>query len=89
MRRDLELDWEPAGLTLEAPDRSQLREMFRRFEFRGLLNRIDELEDALPPPRLRIVGTAVPWSEGELPQREGRSGSRSPTAASRSRRRRA
>jgi len=29
---------------------SELREMFRRFEFRGLLNRIDLLEEAVPAP---------------------------------------
>jgi DNA polymerase-1 len=75
MRRDLELDWEPSGLTLEAPDRSQLREIFRRFEFRGLLNRIDDLEDAIPSAApVRVVGTAVPWSEGELPQVKERAG---------------
>src|SRR5881409_3191326 len=33
MRRDLELDCDPAALVLEPPDRSQLREMFRKFEF--------------------------------------------------------
>src|ERR687888_594108 len=32
MRRDLELDCDPAELVLQPPDRSQLREMFRRFE---------------------------------------------------------
>ena len=37
MRRDLELDCDPAELVLAPPDRSQLREMFRRFEFRNLL----------------------------------------------------
>src|SRR6187549_545540 len=35
MRRDLELDFDPAALVLQPPDRSQLREMFRRFEFRN------------------------------------------------------
>src|SRR5947207_6582453 len=39
MRRDLELDCDPAQLVLAPPDRSQLREMARRFEFRGLLQR--------------------------------------------------
>src|SRR5438874_13111817 len=40
MRRDLELDCDPAELVLAPPDRSQLKEMFRRFEFRNLLNRV-------------------------------------------------
>ena len=56
MRRDLDLDFDPAELVLEPPDRSQLQEMFRRFEFRGLLNRIDELEDALPAARAAAGG---------------------------------
>src|SRR5687768_4797442 len=34
MRRDLQLEFDPAGLVLEPPDRSQLKEIFRRFEFR-------------------------------------------------------
>src|SRR5215216_6800644 len=68
MRRDLELDFDPTGIVLEPPDRSQLREMFRRFEFRGLLNRIDDLEDAIPAAvPIPVAGTVVPWREGELP----------------------
>src|SRR5438309_3524189 len=68
MRRDLELGCDPSELVLAPPDRSELREMFRRFEFRNLLNRIDLLDEALPaaePPR--APGTAVRWREGELP----------------------
>ena len=34
MRRDLDLDFDPSQIVLEPPDRSQLREMFRRYEFR-------------------------------------------------------
>ena len=37
MRRDLELDCDVTQLVLAPPDRSQLKEMFRRFEFRNLL----------------------------------------------------
>ncbi len=48
MRRDLELDCDPTQLVLAPPDRSELREMFRRFEFRGLLSRIDDLDEAVP-----------------------------------------
>src|SRR4249920_449639 len=40
MRRDLELESEPAQLVLSPPDRSELKEMFRRFELRNLLNRV-------------------------------------------------
>src|SRR5712671_3633602 len=38
MRRDLDIDCDPSQLVLAPPDRSELREMFRRFEFRNLLN---------------------------------------------------
>ena len=48
MRRDLELDCDVTQLVLSPPDRSTLKEMFRRFEFRNLLNRVDELDAALP-----------------------------------------
>src|SRR5947208_598282 len=66
MRRDLDLDCDPAELVLAPPDRSQLREMFRRFEFRGLLNRIDELDEAVPASAREIEGVAVRWREAEL-----------------------
>jgi DNA polymerase-1 len=74
MRRDLEIDCDPAELVLAPPDRSQLREMFRRFEFRNLLNRVDELDEALPAAQRIVAGTDVPWFEGELPQARGRVG---------------
>ena len=61
MRRDLDIDWDPSELVLQPPDRSQLREMFRRFEFRNLLNRVDELDEAVPAAERVIAGTAVAW----------------------------
>jgi DNA polymerase I len=68
MRRDLELDCDPTQLVLAPPDRSELREMFRRFEFRGLISRIDDLDEAVPAAAPPVVaGTAVAWREGELP----------------------
>jgi DNA polymerase-1 len=64
MRRDLDLDCDPAELVLAPPDRSELREMFRRFEFRGLLGRVDELDEAVPArERLVVDGAEVPWRE--------------------------
>src|SRR5438093_2867657 len=66
MRRDLELGCDPAELVLAPPDRSQLKEMFRRFEFRNLLNRVDELDEAVPASAREVEGVAVPWREGEL-----------------------
>jgi DNA polymerase I len=61
MRRDLPLECEPASLVLEPPDRSQLKEIFRRFEFRNLLNRIDVIDEALPSAPAKVEGVEVPW----------------------------
>ena len=72
MRRDLELDCDPAELVLLPPDRSELREMFRRFEFRNLLGRVDILDDAVPAQAMRMPGTEVAWREGEFPEVRGR-----------------
>src|SRR5947209_1532158 len=71
MRRDLELDCDPSELVLAPPDRSQLKEMFRRFEFRNLLQRVDELDAAVPSAPMVVEGLEVPWSEGELPEVTG------------------
>ena len=63
MRRDLEIDCDPSELVLSPPDRSQLTEMFRRFEFRGLLQRVDTLDEALPAAAPRAVeGDELAWS---------------------------
>jgi DNA polymerase-1 len=68
MRRDLDIDCDPAELVLAPPDRSQLTEMFRRFEFRGLLQRVDLLDEALPAAAPREVeGDELPWREGAAP----------------------
>jgi len=66
MRRDLDIDCDPSQLVLEPPDRSQLKEIFRRFEFRGLLARVDTLDVAVPAAPSAISGIEVPWQEGEL-----------------------
>ena len=68
MRRDLELDCDPAELVLSPPDRSRLKEMFRQFEFRGLLSRVDDLDATVPAAPMVLEGVQVPWSEGELPE---------------------
>jgi DNA polymerase I len=69
MRRDLDIDCEPAQLVLAPPDRSTMKEIFRRFEFRNLLRRVDELDAALPaaeqPP---VSGFEAPWIEGRPPK---------------------
>src|SRR5213596_2230509 len=65
MRRDLDIECDPAELVLSPPDRTQLKEMFRRFEFRNLLNRVDLLDEAVPAAApARIDATEVAWREG-------------------------
>ena len=64
MRRDLDIDCDPSQLVLSPPDRSELKEMFRRFEFRGLLQRVDLLDEAVPAAAPREVeGEEVPWRQ--------------------------
>jgi DNA polymerase-1 len=71
MRRDLPLECDPTELVLAPPDRSQLKEMFRRFEFRNLLQRVDVIDEALPAAPMKLEGVFVPWREGELAQISG------------------
>ncbi len=71
MRRDLDLDADPAELVLAPPDRAQLRETFRQFEFRALLARVDELDEAVPARERISAGTAVAWREGDPPNAGG------------------
>jgi DNA polymerase-1 len=63
MQRDLDLGCDPSELVLAPPDRSQLKEMFRRFEFRNLLHRVDELDAAVPAAPMELERTTVPWRE--------------------------
>jgi DNA polymerase-1 len=75
MRRDLDLGVDPGELVSRPPDRSQLKEIFRRFEFRGLLGRVDTLDEALPAAeRARAESERVAWREGELVGIRGRAG---------------
>jgi DNA polymerase I len=72
MRRDLELDFDVEDVVSRPPDRTLLKEMFRRYEFRALLGRIDTLDEALPAAeRPKAESQSVPWREGELPQLRG------------------
>ncbi|MGH3133103.1 MAG: DNA polymerase, partial [Gaiellaceae bacterium] len=75
MRRDLELDIDLEDVVSRPPDRSRLKEIFRRFEFRALLGRVDTLDEALPAAeRPKAEAQAVPWREGELPELRGPAG---------------
>jgi DNA polymerase I len=72
MRRDLDIDCDPATLVLAPPDRSQLNEMFRKFEFRALLQRVDQLDEALPAAeRPTVAGEELPWREGAIDRVDG------------------
>jgi DNA polymerase-1 len=71
MRRDLQLDCDPSELVLAPPDRSRLKEMFRRYEFRNLLQRIDLLEEAVPSAPVRLEGVEVRWKEGRPEELQG------------------
>ena len=48
IERNLPLEVDLAKALADPPDRATMGELFRRFEFRGLLRRIDELEAAVP-----------------------------------------
>ena len=75
MRRDLELDIDLEDVVTRPPDRSQLKEIFRRFEFRALLGRVDTLDEALPAAeRPKAESQSVAWREGKLPKLRGRVG---------------
>ncbi|MGH3136686.1 MAG: DNA polymerase I [Gaiellaceae bacterium] len=75
MRRDLSLDVDVDDLVSQPPDRSRLKEIFRRFEFRALLGRVDTLDEALPAAeRPKAESQAVRWREGDLVGLRGRVG---------------
>jgi DNA polymerase-1 len=75
MRRNLDIDCDPAQLVLAPPDRSQLKEIFRRFEFRNLLNRVDVIDEAIPAaPDLVTARIEIPWREELLLDFDGRVG---------------
>jgi DNA polymerase I len=74
MRRDLQLGCDPAELVLNPPDRSRLKEMFRQYEFRNLLQRVDVIDEALPAAPMKLEGVAVPWREGDVSPPAGEAG---------------
>jgi DNA polymerase-1 len=70
VRRDLEIDFDAAALVSAPPDRSRLKEVFRRFEFRSMLGRLETLDTALPASETeRASAEQLRWREGELPDR--------------------
>ena len=65
IERDLPLDFEPQQALAEPPDRATMGELFRRFEFRALLRRIDELEAAVPGAVIEREEHAVGAARGD------------------------
>jgi DNA polymerase-1 len=70
----LPLDCDPAELVLSPPDRSRLKEMFRQYEFRNLLQRVDVIDEAIPAAPMKLEGVAVPWREGTVSPPRGEVG---------------
>ena len=85
MRRDLDLDFDPAELVLAPPDRSQLKEIFRTFEFRNLLNRLDSSTRRSPPQPVEVTGVAVRGARVRSSRATAASATRSATTVPRSR----
>jgi DNA polymerase-1 len=65
IERDLPLELDVTSVVASPPDRATLKDEFRRFEFRALLRRIDELEEAVPAAPRELEGIRVPWREAE------------------------
>jgi DNA polymerase-1 len=68
MRRDLDVDLDVAQAASQAPDRSKLREVFREFELRDPLRRLEEFlgaEEAAPSP-VAATEVAARVREGRL-----------------------
>lgn len=66
IERDLPLDVDVEEALATRPDRSTLGELFRRFEFRALLRRIDEVDDAVPSLQAEILDSdSIAWERGD------------------------
>ena len=66
IERDLPLDVDVEEALATRPDRSTLGELFRRFEFRALLRRIDEVDDAVPSLQQEIIESdSITWERGD------------------------
>ena len=78
MRRDLDLDFDPSAARARAARPLAARgRCSAATSSAALLNRIDDLDDAIPSAvPVPVAGTVVPWREGELPQVRGRVGHR-------------
>jgi DNA polymerase-1 len=80
IKRDLPLDLDIAAFTAEPPDRSRLREVFREFELREPLRRLEEAlgspDAAAPAPTAQraltasVVDVRLAELDGKLPRSE-------------------
>jgi DNA polymerase-1 len=65
--RTLDTGVDLTSLVNEPPDRSTMKELFRKLEFRALLRRVDELEEAVPGAAPMISERAeVPFREATM-----------------------
>jgi DNA polymerase-1 len=48
--------------------------MFRQYEFRNLLQRVDVIDEAIPAAPMKLEGVAVPWREGTVSPPRGEVG---------------
>jgi DNA polymerase-1 len=65
--RSIPLDVDFTSMVVSPPDRSTMKELFRKLEFRNLLRRLDELDEAVPGQPLEPSERAeVSWREASL-----------------------
>jgi DNA polymerase I len=72
INRDLDIAVDFSSMVAEPPDRSGIKELFRKLEFRALLKRIDELEEMIPAaPGAAVERADMAWREGTLAELAG------------------
>jgi DNA polymerase-1 len=65
--REVELDLDVESVVAAEPDRATMAELFRKLEFRALLKRVDELQEAVGGTLPQAAETtAQDWQEGSL-----------------------
>jgi DNA polymerase-1 len=65
--REVELDLDLESVVAAEPDRATMAELFRKLEFRALLKRVDELQEAVGGTLPQAAETAAQeWQEGSL-----------------------
>ncbi len=65
--RALEIEVDFDAMVAAPPDRSTMKDLFRKLEFRALLKRVDELEEAVPGAPVEVIeGVELEWREAAL-----------------------